>query len=169
MENERKRIRLRDYDYGEIGCYFITICADKRRPIFSRIIPGNAHTITEVRLSPIGSVIQKHIQCIPRLYPDITIDHYVIMPNHVHLLISVHKESRQEDRSKMLIPKIIQSLKASVTKEIPIAFRPVWQTRYYDHVIRDASDFQIKWQYIQNNPVKWVEDSYYLQDGESCR
>ena len=164
MKKNRKQIRLRNYDYGNMGCYFITICSHNRSPLFSKIIPGNVYHVPEIRLLKIGSIVQKNIQRIPQVYSGVTVDNYVIMPNHVHLLISVHENVVQESRSKMLIPKIIQSFKASVTKEIPMELRPIWQARYYDHVVRDDSDFQIKWQYIENNPIKWAEDCYYLND-----
>ena len=80
-------------------------------------------------------------------------DAYVIMPNHVHLLV------RFTENCCPKLGQIIQQLKGAVTKQCGT---PIWQEKYYDHVIRDEADYMTKYQYIQNNPAKWLEDEYYM-------
>ena len=95
---------------------------------------------------------------IPRIYPEIKLDKYVIMPNHVHaiLVISGEKESQS-------IVSVIGQYKAAVTKKIR-AVNPeinVWQRSFHDHVIRNQVGYKKIWQYIENNPVRWEEDCFY--------
>jgi REP element-mobilizing transposase RayT len=84
------------------------------------------------------------------------------MPNHVHLLIAVTNTVQPEKQTldKMLIPKVIQSFKASVTRQAK-AHETVWQNRFYDRIVRDEQEFQRIWTYIDNNPAQWQEDCYY--------
>ena len=82
---KRKRIRLEGYDYSQEGAYFITICTKDRKPLLGEtmVVGDDAHIVPYVGLSFIGTVVRKYIDRIP------DIDKYVIMPNHVHLLIVI--------------------------------------------------------------------------------
>ena len=91
----RKSIRLKEYDYSQNGAYFITICTHNRERIFGDIV---GQGLCSCRLSPIGEIINNEILNIEKRYMGIKIDKYVIMPNHIHLIIQIHNESRQEQR-----------------------------------------------------------------------
>ena len=161
MYSDRMQIRLENFDYSSQGAYFITICSHDRKCTFGTVVPGDAFHSPMVRLSALGEVIRRNLDMINGIYPDVRIKKSVIMPNHVHLLVVVC--SMQESAAKldkMLIPKVIQSFKASVTRQMPES-KPIWQTRYHDHIIRDEQDFQRRWMYIDNNPASWIEDRYY--------
>ena len=151
----RKPHRLDDYDYSTPGAYFVTICTKERRPVLSHIAVGT--TIgrpPEVQLSTLGHVVEDAILQIPVRYEGTVLDQYVVMPNHVHLLLQITSPGGPK------LGQIIQQLKGHVTKQWG---KPVWQEKFYDHVIRDESDFLIKYQYISNNPAKLAEDEYFSE------
>jgi len=82
MKN-RKKNRLADYDYSQPGAYFITVCVEDRRPILSTVVGVDDHIDPQVQLSRIGAVVDKYTKTIPG------IGHYVIMPNHVHMILHI--------------------------------------------------------------------------------
>ena len=160
MEYPRKKPnRLPDYDYSQNGAYFITICTKDRKHLLSRIAVGTSIARPPaVQLTRIGKLAETAILAIPDRYPGVFVDHYVIMPNHVHLILRLDAESGRP----MVVPtvgRILQQMKGWVTKQ---ANQPVWQSRYYDHVIRDDYDYLIKYQYIDENPENWLlrKDEY---------
>lgn len=153
MTQERKnKLRLPNYDYSSDGAYFITVCVKGRKQLLSRIVGGDDHIAQKVVLTPIGLKVQKYLVQI------IGIDKYVIMPNHIHLIIIQNKSGSMWSSTPTNIPDIIRSFKTLVTKELGFS---VWQTSYYDHIIRDEEDYLIKAQYIDDNPAKWQSDKYY--------
>ena len=161
---ERKNIRLMNYSYSSRGAYFVTICTADRKPTLCRFILRDAVTDPEIKLSVVGKVVQENIGKINSAYPNITVDKYVVMPNHVHLLLQIHSDSKvvDESRSKMLISKVVQSFKASVSRHIADEFKPIWQSRYYDRIVRDESEYLRIWKYIDDNPITWLDDDYYV-------
>ena len=148
----RKRLRLPAYDYSSKGAYFVTICTKNRQKVLSRLSAEQLPFSPDPTLTEIGKIVDSSIARVPAHYPDVFIDSYVIMPNHVHLLLRF----TGEDSPKL--GRIIQQFKGFVTKQCGKA---IWQDKYYDHVIRDESDYLTKAQYIENNPAKWLEDEYY--------
>lgn len=154
----RKQIRMPEYDYNSNGAYFITVCTKDRKPILSGISVGT--TIgrpPDVILTKYGRIVEKAIQQINTVYPSVHVDNYVIMPNHIHLLLFLYCD----DGRALLVPtvsRVIQQLKGAVTKRIG---HPVWQSRFYDHVIRTERDYRDIYTYIDNNPAHWAEDEYY--------
>ena len=162
MHPNRKEIRLRNYDYSAEGAYFITFCSHNRECTFGSVINGSILQAPTVCLSELGEIIRCNIDRITQIYPNVQILKSVIMPNHLHLLIAVTKTMQTERQTldKMLIPKVIQSFKASVTRQAK-ANGTVWQSRFYDHIVRDEQEFQRIWTYIDNNPAQWQEDCYY--------
>ena len=141
---QRKWPRLKNYDYSSEGFYFITICTNNRKRFLSRIEPNPGET-ARILLSEYGRVVESYLVSFPG------IEKYVIMPNHIHLI--VHKTNGKS------ICDDVRSFKGLVTKKIG---KSIWQDSFYDHVIRDEADYLIKWNYIEENPEKWAEDEYYL-------
>ena len=155
----RKQIRMPEYDYNSNGAYFITVCVKDRKPILSKISVGT--TIgrpPDVVLTKYGRIVKDAIHSIETVYPSVHVDNYVIMPNHLHLLLFLYCD----DGRSMTVPtvsRIIQQLKGSITKRIGF---PIWQSRFYDHVIRSDNDYRETYLYIDNNPAHWAQDKYYL-------
>ena len=160
--NVRKRIRIPDYNYSTEGIYFITICAYRRKCIFSRVMKGDKFTADYVVPTPLGRLVEDNLSLIPQVYCSVSVLNACVMPNHVHFLLKVDSDGVESaDRSKMLVSKVVQSFKASVTRKAAAPSGQVWQPRFYDHVVRNEYDLIKIWQYIDNNPAKWCEDCYY--------
>ena len=99
---ERKRVRLYKFDYSTPGAYFITVCTQNRQCILSRVVgegsPLPPRTI-KLHLLPGGEILDKYIKELPDKFAGITVDCYVIMPNHLHLLLTVSKIDGRGDPS----------------------------------------------------------------------
>jgi len=110
-------------------------------------------------LSDLGTIVQRNIEDIPKHYPVISVDHYVIMPNHIHLLMRIHSDSSGRSMIAPTISTVVRMMKGAVSKQAGFA---VWQKGFYDHVIRDDNDYRDIWSYIEGNPGKWAEDKMYI-------
>ena len=158
---KRKPNRLKQYDYSQPGAYFVTICTDKRRCLLGDVA-AVGETIglpSHVKLSVYGKTADDAINKICECYPTVTVDKYVIMPNHIHLLLQLHAD----DGRAMLAPTvstIIAQMKGYVTKRTGVS---IWQKSFHDHVVRDEKDYLEIWEYIDGNPAKWEEDCFYSE------
>ena len=166
--NQRKSLRLPCYDYSQGGVYFVTICTQNRRECLSDVCRGGA------LLRPAGQIVQREISAMESRF-SITVDKYVIMPNHIHLLLSTAGEgavTRAEQSpaptTGVAMPSLsdmICVLKSVTAKEINrmenTPGRRFWQRSFYDHVIRNERDYLRAWQYIEDNPARWAEDEYF--------
>lgn len=156
---KRKPNRLPDFDYSTPGAYFITICTKNHTCLFWKGVGASIARPQTPILSPYGVIVDRTIRQIPVHYPSISVDHYAIMPNHIHLLLQINTDA---DGRAMLAPTIstvVQQLKGIVTKQIG---QTVWQKLFHDHVIRSEADYSKIWQYIDSNPAKWQEDCFYV-------
>ena len=165
----RKNIRLTDYDYSQNGAYFITICVKNKHEILGKIVGDDAYIVPHTEYSEYGNIVNKHIKGISHSYANVIVDKYAIMPNHIHMLIFLNQRDengtmRASSPTKPVIgiPGIVRSLKTLITKECGFSF---WQRGYHDHIIRNETEYQKVWQYIDENPVKWAEDEYYCGNG----
>ena len=152
----RKKNRLKGYDYSSNASYFLTVCSDKRKEIFSQIVFDNTVGANIVRLSKIGQKIENCILKIEEIYPCVFVDNYVIMPNHIHLILTI-----DTNRRPMVAPTVatvIKQFKGAASKE---AGTSIWQKGYYDHIIRNENDFNETMKYITFNAQKWDEDKYF--------
>ncbi len=158
---KRKPNRLKDYDYTSEGAYFLTICTKDRQTILSEIFADNSHIGADIirpKLSRYGVVVDKAINAIPTHYPNVKIDKYVIMPDHIHLILIIQNATDGRIISAptaKTIMTVIGQMKRWVSKEIGVS---IWQKSYFDHIIRDEDDYITKWNYIENNPAKWLEN-----------
>ena len=131
--------------------------------MLSRICVGRgALTPPCVELSSIGYVVEKHILRANDVYPNVSIDSFVIMPNHVHLIVALEPPAGGGVRAPRPTPlsDVIRSIKATVTKELGYS---VWQTSFYDHILRNEADWLRARQYISDNPACWAEDEYNME------
>ena len=163
----RKPNRLPQFDYSTPGAYFITICTEGRTPCLGRIVGGGALDAPSVRLSKYGAVVQKHILSGNRI-PGITVDKFIIMPNHIHLILFVDTTactgtSRAPSPTNAVIPHFVSTLKRFCHRDIG---KKVFPRSYHDHIIRNEAGYLKIWQYIDNNPALWQEDCFFIPDSE---
>ncbi len=168
---ERKYIRLRNYDYSQSGYYFVTICTKNREGWFGEIESGT------MRLNKFGKIAGDLWIEIPAHFKEVSTDEFTVMPNHLHGILileekmvgNAYMRSHQgnafmhslQDKTKMLLPKVIQQYKSSVTRKINSlqkGFHFEWQKSFYDHVLRSDKSLDLIRGYIQNNPLKWDFD-----------
>ena len=161
---KRKPIRLPDHDYSSPGAYFVTICTHDRRCILSRITVGEGRAPPAVTLSPIGQCVKEQLLSLPKRYPAVAIDHYMIMPNHVHMLVSFHPDSGGASPSPTLfdVVRVLKSLSTRLSRD-NLGNLPLWQRSFHEHVIRNERDYREIWEYIDQNPANWAEDRYFEQ------
>ena len=153
----RKNIRLKDYDYSRTGAYFVTVCVkDRHEILWDDIRAHNAHPEYSAELSDVGRIVDGAIKGIPQIYPHITLDKYVIMPNHIHMLLFVGNGRAM--RAPTSLSTVICQFKGYVTKQVGYS---IWQKLFHDHIIRSREEYRNIREYICENPVKWTEDCYY--------
>ena len=149
----RKRNRLKHYDYSSCGAYFITICTSDRRNYFWNGVGATIGRPQDVDLSQYGKLVDEAINNIPSIYPTLKLDHYVIMPDHIHLLLIIRADEYGRPMVAPTISRVVQQLKGYITKRIG---HSIWQKLFFDHVIRNRQDYEEHVKYICDNPVKWV-------------
>lgn len=151
---KRKQNRLGYYDYSQNGAYFVTICTHERRKLLSDIV-GDGSPVPK----SIGSLAEDLIHQISIKYPGVCVDKYVIMPDHIHLLLRLDRSTGTGNPSPTL-GTVIGWYKYQLTKQANLLSGTqgarILQRSYYDHVIRNQNDYDEVWQYIENNPKKWI-------------
>jgi putative transposase len=169
--------RLKGWDYGTDADYFVTICTKDKKHHFGKIING------EMLLSSLGKEVLKCWLEIPEHFPFADLDEFVIMPNHIHFIVTINKEtltesnnikSETQDIASLLsyknrfapqsnnLSSIIRGFKIGVTKyakQNNMEFR--WQTRFYEHIIKNNDEYISIKNYIITNPVNWQRDEMY--------
>jgi len=165
--HHRRSIRLQEYDYSQVGAYFITLCTQNKACLFGKIAEGAMH------LNRIGLIVAEEWMRCAVIRQEIELDEWVVMPNHIHGIVIINHAMRTTSRSPLqdaakpgLVPKSLGSLvggfKAATTKRINEIRHtpgiPVWQRNYYEHVIRNEDELSSICQYIEENPLKWEMD-----------
>jgi putative transposase len=170
----RRSIRLKRYDYSYPAGYFVTICTHLRECLFGDISEGN------LMLNAFGDVVMEEWQRTKQMRQNVDLDAFIVMPNHFHGILVLEGTVPPGDRRGTMhraptpqleqfgkptvnsIPTILRGFKSSVTLRVNMIRgtpkRPVWQRNYYEHVVRNETDLEELRQYIQNNPLKWLED-----------
>ena len=145
----RKSTRIPGFDYSSCNYYFLTVCTDKRRCIFGN--PGN--------LNRYGIIAENHIMQLESHYQGLTLIKYVVMPNHIHLLISLGNHENTPD-----MRQVMAQYKSGVSREIRKLNSDlnVWQRSFHDHIIRNQKSFEKIWLYIEGNPQCWEKDCFYV-------
>jgi len=171
MDNEkelpqRKPTRLRDFDYSSTGAYFITICTENRRQILSQIVgvdvPDDPKNVV---LLPCGKIADKYINQLSEFYDNIKVDRYVIMPNHIHIIVFVLENGASRTspptRQHSVISRFVSTFKRFVNKECG---KNIWQRYFNDHIIRNRDDYEEHIRYIHENPMRWYYDELYAEE-----
>ncbi len=172
--HHRKSIRLNGYDYSQDGVYFITIITQNKKCIFGDIINN------EMRLNDIGQIVKKYWLEISNYFPNITLDEYIIMPNHIHGIIIVDycrgdpcgRPGRGQAvplQNRSSIGDIIGAYKSLVANACLNIYKSknkimekLWQRNYYEHIIRNEKSLNKIRKYIFNNSLKWEFDENNL-------
>ena len=181
---KRKPKRLANYDYSLNGAYFITICTLYHAQILSEIVGTGVLDRPKIELSQYGIISDEQIKIMNDFYDSISVDKYVIMLNHIHLLISLNSANGRSrmpvptvgnwdlccGRSGTPVPTFINNANSEISKFVGTFKRltnkkygnNIWQSSFYDHVIRSEQDYREIWDYIVGNPAKWREDRFYI-------
>ncbi len=148
---KRKSVRLKGYDYSSEGCYFLTICTEHRKNLLSSVVGGDdLGAPKEIILKPYGEIVEKYILSMEQAYNAISIENYIIMQNHIHLLILIDTYGLPRS-SAPTIPNVVSAFKRFVNRDCK---RNLWQRGYIDHIIRNQTDFEHHWNYIEYNALK---------------
>ena len=174
MENElpkRKRTRLENFDYNLPGAYFVTVCTENRRNIlwngnfelqkFNWITVGaNCVRPQNLPLSETGKNVMEELERWHKTYLGVSLQTYVIMPNHLHIMIEIYADEYGRTQFAPTVSRMIKQFKGTVTKKIG---RSIWQKSFHDHVIRNYDDYIEHQKYILENPMKWQFDELYSE------
>ncbi len=185
---QRKSTRLKNFDYSSVGAYFVTICTKDRKQILSDIVmprftakndlqhlntvgeglatPETEHAlriITDtpwVRLKSCGRIAEEQLLLLEKRYSNVTVENYVIMPDHIHAIIFLHEVSGGASPSPTLDNVICayKSLTSRMCKQL-YGIEKMFQRSYMEHIIRDRSDYEAKANYIHDNPISWYYKS----------
>ena len=190
---KRKHPRLKGYSYSNNGVYFITVCTKNRHEILGEVVgrdalgapsprdalgapsPRDALGASSFQYSQYGAIVRNEIEETPSHYEGVTIDKYVVMPNHIHMIIAINRDddivgrdapgalspcpsAPGASRPTELIPTIIAILKKKTNRAIGF---PIWQTSYHDHIVRDDAEYQRIWEYVDKNHHAWLNDRYH--------
>ena len=187
----RKTPRLKTFDYNTVGVYFITICTENRKCILSHVagtgVPDCPYPPlidrAKIELTAYGKIAEKYIKQLNDFYEHLSVEHYVIMPNHIHLLLFIKEKQKMErsgvngqsrtpdngqsrtpvptnniERANSVFSQFLSTFKRFCNKEYGCN---IWQTRAYDHIIRNQEDYEKHVRYLYENPMRWYYDDLY--------
>lgn len=168
--HHRRSIRLRGYDYTRAGMYFVTICVQNRGCLLGEVVDG----VMQVKRP--GEVVAACWQALPRHFSAVELDAFVIMPNHIHGIITIvgakhlgtaanASPQPPHGTSSGSLAAVIQNFKSVSARKINLARAtpgsPVWQRNYYEHIVRNQADLHRIREYVANNPLKWDLDQLH--------
>lgn len=151
----RRQLRLSGYDYRREGWYFLTIVTYGREELFGTITDG------VMQLSAEGEAVANVWAGLPRHYLHVSLDAFVVMPNHVHgILVLASRASAEAGRAPL--SEVVRGFKTYAARRVNgIKNRsgtPVWQRNYYERIVRDDHELQNVRRYIADNPARWDAD-----------
>lgn len=153
--SKRKKMRLAGYDYSSCGMYFITICIADRRSLLWKNVGANCVRPNESPiLSDIGKIIDNEIQKLGGIYENVEVDKYCIMPDHIHMIISILPDEGGRTQFAPTLSRVVKQFKGSITKQLGFS---IWQKSFNDRIIRSETGYLEACQYIDGNPMKWEE------------
>ncbi len=164
---QRKHPRLDNYDYSSAGAYFVTICTQNRRCVLSRIVgrglaPAEA---SGMEYTSFGKIAEQQLLSLKDRYAYLSVDQYVIMPNHIHVVLILESEAAGAS-PRPTITDIVCAYKSLTTRECKKnGFDgKLFQTSFYEHIIRGREDYEEIVKYIYENPIRWYYDELYNEE-----
>ena len=169
---KRKDIRLKNYDYSSPGAYFVTICTENRKNYFwnGSIDPqtfkwcsvgANCVRPQNLPLSKIGKIVLDELERWNQTYPAVTLYSYVIMPNHLHIMVIISADEYGRPQVAPTVERMVKQFKGAITKKVG---NPIWQKSFIEHVIRNIKDYEARLNYIYENPIRWYYDELYTEE-----
>jgi putative transposase len=166
----RRSIRLKGYDYSSPGAYFVTVVTNGHKCIFGKIKDN------EMQLGDLGIIAQECWMQLPDHFIDIEVIPFVVMPNHLHGIITIHENDRRGTIYRApttekfgqpavgSIPTIMRTYKAAVSRLAvrKLGIVKIWQRNYYEHIIRDQTGLESIINYILTNPIHWSDDLNHI-------
>ena len=126
------------------------------------VVGDDVLDVPHCELSDTGKTVENQIQVMSTLYSGIHIDKYIIMPNHVHIIVLIDGENgtsrTPSPTANAVVPRFISTMKRYTNK---ICGASMWQRSYHDHIIRNETEYKNIWEYIDTNLLKWELDEYY--------
>ena len=188
MENKlpkRKHPRLNNFDYGANGAYFVTICTQNRRCVLSRIVGRGLAPAEEngIEYTTLGRIAEQQLLLLQERYPSLTIGQYVIMPNHIHAIFILNDKAAGVNRRPTTVDISGEASTRGITPrptilDIVCAYKSLtareckkkgfegklFQTSFYEHIIRNRNDYIEVVKYIYENPIRWYHDELYSDE-----
>jgi len=186
---KRKTTRLKGGNYNQNQAIFLTICTKERRCILSHIVgngvpdgekivgngvPDSPKIVgtgvldgPKIELTGYGQIADKYIQQLNAFYDNLSVESYVIMPNHIHIMLWVKGRENEElgapaPTVQNSIPsRFVSTFKRFCNKEYGTN---IWQYRSFDHIIRNSKDYEEHLRYIYENPMRWYYDELYAEE-----
>jgi len=170
--HHRRFIRLKGYDYTQPGAYFVTICTQNRACLFGEVVDG------KMQVNNAGRMVQTVWDGIPVYYAGVSIDAFVVMPNHIHGIVilvgaapcgrpPLGQAQGPAPTIAISLPDVVHRFKTMTTKQYADGVKQsgwspfpgqLWQRNYYEHIIRDEESLNCIRQYIADNPAQWALD-----------
>ena len=181
---KRRSIRLPGFDYSSGRSYFITFCAEDRVHLFGRVIGTDMHR------NDFGEIAEEEWLRSFDIRRELIPHAHIVMPNHIHLLFSLDPEAVEVDgvgsapiarfepthrefrRTAHSVGTVIGGFKGAVTSRLrklvgDERWQP-WQRNYYEHIVRDETDFTTIHHYIETNPANWRKDRFFTPESNSA-
>jgi len=160
---KRKNPRLSQFDYSSPGAYFVTICTKDMKQFLGNITVGRGLALAENNLSIYGKIADEQINLLETRYRSVKIDKYVVMPNHVHAIISLGTAGASP---RPTISDVICTFKSITTikcRKAGLKDKYLFQRSFHDHIIRGERDYRKIWEYIDTNIIRWQNDCFYTE------
>jgi putative transposase len=189
-DHGRRSIRLQGFDYSQAGGYFVTMVTQLREPLFGKVCDG------EMILNDAGQMIWHEWVTLPERFPNIAIDVFQVMPNHLHAILLIHNpnpvgaglvpandpqvtrevgaglvpahDGRETTRVAPTVGEIVGAYKSITTHKYihgveerswPVFTKKLWQRNYFEHIIRNETNYDRIAGYILDNPANWEQDN----------
>lgn len=153
---KRKSTRIKGYNYNSVGSYFITVCVKERKGLLGHIVGNGACDIPQMHLYEKGKILEFYLEKMSKEHPYVHLDKYVIMPDHFHMILTISEcgLSQAPNPTNSEISKFISLLKRYCNQRYG---ENIWQASFYDHIIRGEQDYQMIWEYIDQNVQRKIE------------
>ncbi len=171
----RENPRLKEYDYGTPGYYFVTQCTNIRNEdVLSHVIekpsvgaddligpnaPDEFMRLLDaatLQLTPAGMIVRYFIEGIEKAYLNVTVDSYVIMPDHIHMILQIRDPGDGPMRSSAPTANLVQIMRALKSLSVKRIGAPIWQRSFYDRIIRTHEELNAYRAYLEQNPARWI-------------
>jgi len=150
----RQSIRMKNYDYSIPGYYFITICTHNKVHRFGNITGG------QMQLNHFGDIVLQQWNKLPGQYPNIQLDQFTLMPNHIHGIFQIidFGITAGEIVGAFKSLCVHYCLKWIQSNNPSFNMGRLWQRNFWEHIVRDENELYQLREYIINNPIKWKND-----------